>query len=186
MNRSSFLKFSVGVVSFLTAPFALLAKQRRRVDKGFKVGTGKDRFNQPINWFNDDIFFCKVSSKDTDGHIYVYESTRVKKGGPGLHYHHEQDEWWYVLQGEFLIKVGNETYEAKAGDSVFGPRKVPHAFAKISEGDGKLLMLFQPAGKMEEFFKVISTGALSKMSNEERTNFSRAHGMEAVGPPLNY
>lgn len=46
-----------------------------------------------------------------------------------------------------------KNYDAKVGDSVFGLRKVPHSFAKIGAGDGKLLLLFQPAGQMEEFFK---------------------------------
>ena len=187
MNRNSFLKLGVTVGSFLTVPFTAMAKlYGRRVDKGFKVDSGKDRFNQSISLFEGDTFFCKVSAKDTDGDLYVFESTRVKEGGPALHYHYEQDEWWYVLQGEFLIKVGDETYQVKAGDSAFGPRKVPHAFAKIGQGEGKLLMLFQPAGKMEEFFKSISEGALTKMSDEEKVNFRRAHGIEQVGPPLNY
>jgi hypothetical protein len=90
------------------------------------------------------------------------------------------------LQGEFIIKVGDQTYQAKAGDSVFGPRKAPHAFAKIGKGEGKLLMFFQPAGKMEEFFKAISEGALTKMTDEGKMNFRKIHGIKQVGPPLTY
>jgi len=41
----------------------------------------------------------------------------------------------------------------KAGDSAFAPRKIPHAFAKINEGEGQILVLFQPAGSMEDFFE---------------------------------
>jgi len=39
------------------------------------------------------------------------------------------------------------------GDSAFAPRKIPHAFAKTSDGEGQMLVLFQPAGSMEDFFK---------------------------------
>ena len=186
MNRNSFLKLSLAIGSFLSAPIAVMAKpfSKKRENKGFKVDAGKDRFGKPINLLEGDTFYTKVSSKDTEGDLYINESTRVKEGGPALHYHTELDEWFYVLQGEFLIKVGEETYNAKAGDSVFGPRMVPHAFAKIGKEEGKLLTLFQPAGKMEEFFKAISEGKPSKMSKEEQDAFRRKHGIIWIGPPL--
>jgi hypothetical protein len=89
-------------------------------------------------------------------------------------------------RGEFIIKIGNQVFEAKAGDSVFGPRGVPHVWAKVGEGEGKLLMIFQPAGKMEEFFKAVSEGKFNSMSDDEQHEFRKAHGFERVGPALNY
>jgi len=188
MNRNSFLKLCLAVGSFLSTPFALMAKpfSKKRVDKGIKVDAGKDRFGESISLFEGDTFFCKVSTKDTDGDIYIFESTRDKKGGPPLHYHYEQDEWWYILEGEFLFKVGDQTFKTKAGDSVFGPRMVPHAFAKTNEGIARVLMAFQPAGKMEEYFKAVSQGATAKLSEEERHKFRKANGFEVVGPALTY
>jgi mannose-6-phosphate isomerase-like protein (cupin superfamily) len=188
MNRNSFLKLSLTVGSFLTAPFTLMAKviSKKRVDKGIKVDAGKDRFGESISLFEGDTFFCKVSTKDTDGDIYIFESIRDKKGGPPLHYHYEQDEWWYILEGEFLFKVGDQTFTAKAGDSVFGPRMVPHAFAKTNDGTSKLLMAFQPAGKMEELFNAVSKGVYAKMTKEEIHKFRQDHGVEIVGPALTY
>ncbi len=118
--------------------------------------------------------------------MYIFESTRDKKGGPTLHYHFQQDEWWYILQGEFLFNVGDDTFTAKAGDSVFGPRMIPHAFAKTNEGSAKLLMAFQPAGKMEAHFKAVSQGALTKLSEEERDAFRQRNGFKVVGPALTY
>ena len=186
MDRSKFLKLCLAVGSFLSSSFNLDAKEatKKRIDKGFNVGAGKDRFGKPQPLFDGDIFFCKVSAKDTDGDLYIFESTRDKEGGPPLHYHYSQDEWWYILSGEFLVKVGEETYEAKSGDCVFGPRGVPHTFAKVGEGEGRLLMLFQPAGKMEEFFKAVADGVVSKMNEEEKNTFRKAHGFEHIGPPL--
>jgi hypothetical protein len=63
---------------------------------------------------------------------------------------------------------------------------VPHTFAKVGKPESKLLMCFQPAGKMEEYFKKISEGVTSKMTDDERKNFRRQHGIEQVGPPLTY
>lgn len=172
--------------ALLTAPFNMIAESVKnlRVKDGFKVGSGKDRNNKSISLLEGDIFDSKVSTKDTDGDMYVFESKRVKEGGPFHHYHFAQDEWWYVLKGEFLIKVGDNTYQAKQGNSVFGPRMVPHSFAKIGEGEGKLLMFFQPAGKMEEMFKKISEGATKGMSEGDQDKFREEHGIKRVGPPI--
>lgn len=186
MQRNTFLKLCFTVGAFVTAPFTQLAKagQRKRNEKGFKVDAGKDRFNRTITPFDGDNFFTKISSKDTDGDLYIFESTRLEEGGPALHYHYDQDEWWYILEGEFLIKVGDVTYNAKPGDSFFGPRQVPHCFAKVGKAPGRLLMLFQPAGKMEECFNKLSAGVAKGMTPEQRDNFRKEHGFERIGPPL--
>lgn len=186
MQRNSFLKLCFTLSAFVSAPLTLLAKaaDRKRYNKGFKVDAGKDRFGRNIRPFDGDTFFTKVSSKDTDGDLYVFESTRVLEGGPALHFHYDQDEWWYILEGTFLIKVGDVTYHAKPGDSVYGPRNVPHCFAKVGKEPGRLLMLFQPAGKMEECFEKLSAGLTKNMTPEQRDDFRKEHGFERVGPPL--
>ena len=189
MNRNSFFKAGLAIGIFLTAPFAAIAKinSKKRVDKGIKVDSGKDRFGKPISLFEGDTFNTKVSTADTDGDVYVFESTRVKEGGPSFHLHYEQDEFWYILKGNFLFKIGEETFKAKAGDTVFGPRQVPHAFAKVGEGEAKLLMFFQPAGKMEKMFKDISEGANKNVkTDEEKDKFFHEYGIKRVGPPLTY
>ena len=72
---------------------------------GFSVAAGKDRFNEQIKLGgpggepND----CKVSGKDTDGAMSVFEFTG---GGWPKHLHHDQDEWIYVVEGEFEFQVG--------------------------------------------------------------------------------
>ena len=186
MKRTNFLKFCLSITALATVPFTLAANSLKnfRIKNGFKVDSGKDRNEKSISLFEGDTFDCKVSTKDTDGDIYVFESKRVKEGGPSHHYHFAQDEWWYVLQGEFLIKIGETTYHAQTGDSVFGPRMIPHSFAKIGEGEGKLLMFFQPAGKMEECFNKISQGVTKGMTEEQQDKFREEHGFKRVGPPI--
>lgn len=187
MIRSSFIKTCLTVVSLLATPFVTLAQQYRgRIKKGIVVKAGKDRNNKPLPLMEGDIFFTKVSAKDTDGDVYVFESIRTKEGGPSYHYHYEQDEFWYVLKGEFLFKVGDEEFTAKEGDSVFGPRMVPHTFSKVGEGEARLLMFFQPAGKMEEAFEKMRDGSLKNMTEEEMDKFRHEHGFKKVGPALKY
>lgn len=186
MNRQKFIAACFSASALVVLPINAMGKTIRKFREGigFMVGSGKARFDKKISLFEGDTFFTKISTQDTDGDLYVFESTRVKEGGPSHHYHFTQDEWWYVLQGEFIIKVGEKIYNAKAGDSVFGPRMIPHSFAKVGEGEGKLLMIFQPAGKMEEFFNKVSQGATKNMTAEEQDQFRIDHGFKSVGPAI--
>jgi mannose-6-phosphate isomerase-like protein (cupin superfamily) len=188
MKRSSFLKFFLALGAIASNPFKIDAKrlEQNRVKKGVMVANDKDRFDKPLSLFEGDKFYCKVSGKDTDGDLYIFDSTRLKEGGPPLHYHYDQDEWWYIISGEYLIKVGEDTYHAKAGDCVFGPRGVPHTFAKVGEAESKLIMLFQPAGKMEDWFNLVNEGVIAKMSEEQKDAARKAHGFEHIGPPLTF
>ncbi len=188
MKRSRFLKTCLAIGSLVSGPLnmAALAQRKNRPNTPFKVEAGGDRLGESIKLHGGDTFYCKVSTKDTDGDMYAFESTRDEKGGPPLHYHFDQDEWWYILEGEFLFQVAGKNYEAKAGDSLFGPRMVPHAFARTSQGRARLLIAFQPAGKMEAYFQAQAHGVLSKMSPEEIDTFRQEHGFKVVGPPLTY
>lgn len=184
MNRRLFLQMPL-VASALVSEAKGLSKDRP--NKGFKVEANRDRYQEELLIMGGH-FGCKVSSKDTDGDLLIYDTIRYDKGGPAFHVHHSQDEWFYVIKGDFLVKVGEETFTLKPGDSAFAPRTVPHAFAKTSEGEGQLLVLFQPAGLMEAFFKEMSKLGPSIPKNQEQTlkELWRKHGMEIVGPPLKF
>ncbi|MGA2691267.1 MAG: cupin domain-containing protein [Opitutaceae bacterium] len=133
-------------------------------------------------------FDLKVSAKDTGGDLCIYDTIRQSKGGPALHLHHFQDEWFYIVRGEFIVRVADRTVRLKPGDSAFAPRKVPHAFAMVSEGEGQMLVLFQPAGSMEDFFrKLVKFGPdIPKDQESLWKDLWEQHGMEVLGPPLKF
>jgi uncharacterized cupin superfamily protein len=133
-------------------------------------------------------FDLKVSGRDTGGDLCIYDTVRDSKGGPALHLHHFQDEWFYVIRGEFLVRVGNDTLSLRPGDSAFGPRKIPHAFAMTSDGEGQMLVLFQPAGSMEDFFAQMGKIGKEIPANQDTLpkDLWAKHGMEIVGPPLKF
>jgi mannose-6-phosphate isomerase-like protein (cupin superfamily) len=184
MDRRLFFQFPLAVS-------ALMANAQRpnktRIKKGFKVEAGKDRFQEELHIMGG-RFDCKISWKDTDGDLCLYDTVREEKGGPRLHFHHEQDEWFYIIKGEFIVKIGEELLHLSAGDSAFAPRKIPHAFAKISEGEAQMLVLFQPAGSMEDFFEQMSKTGSGSIKDQEHLlkELWETHGMEVVGPPLKF
>ena len=179
--------------SFLTVPFvasALLAEAQTLTDdrpkKGFKVDKGKGRNIEGLKVLGI-TFDCKITSKDTNGELCIFDTIRESKEGPPLHLHYKQDEWFYVIKGEFKVQVGEEIFILKEGDSAFGPRKTPHSFAKTSEGIGQLMVLFQPAGTMEEFFieraNLENETDPAKKEAALKTLWDR-HGQKVVGPPI--
>jgi quercetin dioxygenase-like cupin family protein len=48
----------------------------------------------------------KVATADTGAGLFVIEQTNHAKGGPPRHVHPDQDEWFYVVAGEFVVEVG--------------------------------------------------------------------------------
>ena len=123
----------------------------------------------------------KVSTEDSGGAALVIENTNRATGGPARHLHVEQDELFYVLEGEYLIEVGQERFNLKPGDSILAPRKVPHVWAYVGNTLGRLLITFTPPGRMEAFFREVSKA--NAMPPQDPA-FWRAHGMELLGPPL--
>jgi len=189
MKRRNFLKLSLATAAFAVAARAEDSDSfiQERPGKGFRVGAEKDRYEEELLIMGG-RFDLKVSGRDTGGDLCIYDTYRESKGGPTLHRHHFQDEWFYVIRGEFIVQVGDETLSLHPGDSAFAPRKIPHAFAKINDGNAQMLVLFQPAGTMENFFKQLSKLGKEIPKNQESTlkQLWADHGMEIMGPPLKF
>lgn len=143
------------------------------------VDADKDRFGEHRGLGISTIDF-KVARQDSSD-IFIIENKFRAKGGPAKHLHYTQDEWFYVLVGEFIFEIGEERQSVKTGDSLFTPRNVPHVWAYVGESIGSLLIMFTPAGQMETFFhKVTQTNAMPIQDPE----LWQAHGMALLGPPL--
>ena len=86
---------------------------------GFSVAAGEDRFGERIK-LGGEANDCKVSGRDTDGAMCVFEFTGG--GGWPRHLHHDLDEWIYVIDGELDFQVGDKRFRLGAGESIFLPR----------------------------------------------------------------
>lgn len=144
-----------------------------------RVAVNRDRFGEHRSLGVSQITF-KVMPQDNNG-IFIIENTFHEKGGPAKHLHYDQDEWFYALEGDFLIEVGNDLFQMKPGDSILAPRKIPHVWAFTGVERGRMLIAFMPAGKMEAFFREVTKANAMPPQDPE---LWRAHGMELVGPPM--
>lgn len=144
-----------------------------------RVKAGEDRFGEQRGLGISTIAF-KVVSQDSNGLLIIENSFRAK-GGPARHLHYDQDEWFYAVEGEFIIEVGQEKFSMKPGDSLLAPQQVPHVWAFVGNTIGRMLITFMPAGKMEAFFREVTKANAMPPQNPELWHM---HGMELIGPPL--
>ena len=183
MKRSKFLLALISSVP-LTA-LANYKGSQTREGKGFKVkgGEGRTHGHIQLKGVNANILDLKVSGKDTDGELAIFEQTGLSpKRGTPLHVHHNQDEIFNVIEGEYHFIVGGDKFKLTAGDTIFLPRKVPHAWTQVSE-KAKMNVIVQPAGKLEEFF-VTMAAFKGEPTKEQVAKIFADNDMEVVGPPL--
>ena len=181
MKRRNFLKSAASTFPLaLTQPFALAATSTDiPLKEAHLVPAGQDIFGENRTLGFSRISF-KTSTQETGGDLFIIEHNNLLAGGPSLHLHLAQDEWFYVMEGEVLFQVGEKRLQLKAGDSVLAPRMVPHAFAAVGATPVKMLIAFSPAGKMEQFF---INAAKPNASLQDAALFA-SHDMKLVGPPI--
>ena len=181
MDRRVLIKSAFASPLLLGTRRTVLADTGSPLERGIHVLAGQDRFKEPLKLGRDRLD-GKVSMKDTNGGLYIFEGNSVGKGGPPRHMHLEQDEWFYIIKGEFRFEVGDEKFTAGPGDSIFGPRKVPHVWASVSD-TSTLLMAVQPAGTLEAFFRELARLTPQSPKAEVEKLFE-SHGLKVVGEPL--
>ena len=131
---------------------------------------------------------CKLTGDDSGGALSALELNVLPQSGPALHVHHREDEWYYVLSGDFLFRVGGETHVLPVGSTIWLPRDIPHVWMNTTDEEGKLLLICQPGG-FEKFFEAMGN-AMQKSSadpdaaNQQMKEIMAKFGMELLGPPL--
>ncbi|MBA2560694.1 MAG: cupin domain-containing protein [Propionibacteriales bacterium] len=87
-----------------------------------------------------------MTRHSTQGALDIVDH-RVPAGyAPPLHVHSDQDEVFYVIDGEFAVRCGHEEWTAGPGSLVFLPRRVPHGFTVSDSTAGRTLLINAPAG----------------------------------------
>ena len=185
MKRNKFIitSFFAALLPFIT--FAKAVKKLYRNDKGFKIKAGEGRLHGhlKLQGVNANIIDVKISGTDTDGDLALFEQTGLTQGkGVPLHIHPFQDEIFYVLEGEYYFQVGEDKHHLTAGESIFLPRKIPHAWTQLST-KSKTLVLLQPAGKLENFFVTVAS-LKEEPTKEQMAKIFADNDMQVVGPPL--
>ncbi|MCK7517510.1 MAG: cupin domain-containing protein [Ignavibacteriales bacterium] len=185
MKRNKFITSFLVLAAAPTFLFSQIQKGFSKMSKGFIINSGEGRIygHIKLKGVNSNILDVKISGSDTNGDLAVFEQTSLSQGkGTPLHIHNAQDEIFYVLEGAYYFQVGEEKYNLNIGDSIFLPRKVAHAWTQVSE-KGKMTVILQPAGKLENFFVTMSQ-LDHEPTQSEIAKIFEDNDMQVVGPPL--
>lgn len=103
-------------------------------------------------WIVGDTMTFKATGESTGGSLMLFENLTAPGGGPPPHIHTREDEFFYVLDGTFEVRIGDELHALGPGGYAYVPRGTVHNFRNTAATPSRLLVGFTPAG-MEGFFR---------------------------------
>lgn len=98
----------------------------------------------------------KINGRDTGARFsVVHHPIAPRTLAAPLHYHHNEDEYSYVLEGTLGALLGDDVLEAGPGTWVFKPRKQWHTFWNAGDSPCRIIEVISPAG-FEDYFREIA------------------------------
>ena len=138
-------------------------------------------------WIVGDTMTFKATGESTGGKLVLLENLTAPGGGPPPHIHSREDEFFFVLDGTFEIRIGDQLHAVGPGGFAYVRRGTVHNFRNTAETPSRILVGFTPGG-MEGFFResgrpAIDDGPAPPLDDDEiaRTMVAAAkYGVEAV------
>ena len=124
------------------------------------------------------IYRIVTTTAQTGGTHFALDCTEKPGGGPPLHVHETEEEYFFVTEGNFTFSIDGKITKAKAGESAFVPRGKVHCFKNCTNQDARMLALFTP-GNIEGYFDFglpLEDGSIPSCLIER---------MNAIGPKFN-
>lgn len=103
-------------------------------------------------WGPGDLYTFLVTGAESGGAYFAMEALVPRGGGPPPHIHRNEDETFYVVEGDVEVLLGDPIVIATAGDFVNVPRGTLHRFHNAGSAPARLILTFSPAG-IEKFFE---------------------------------
>jgi mannose-6-phosphate isomerase-like protein (cupin superfamily) len=90
----------------------------------------------------------------TQGRFALIDALTRKGNCPPRHIHRNEDESFYILEGEITAWIGDQTIRGTPGTLIFGPRGVPHSFETHSD---QVRTIISALSKQGEFRRTRAT-----------------------------
>ncbi|WP_336362029.1 cupin domain-containing protein [Halalkalicoccus salilacus] len=153
-----------------------------------------DRDEGEAVWFAGTLTIIKATGENTQGSFSMVEQLAPPGFGPPRHVHDEDDEMFYIIEGEAEFESGDLHTQAGPGTTVYLPHGTPHAW-RTTEQTRLIQLTFQTG--FEQFFIEMGTPAermelppepeeppdveaiMNRMSE-----LGEKYGFELLGPPL--
>ena len=142
-------------------------------------------------WFTTARLTIHLSQKDNADGLTLIEHHMVEGFAVPLHVHRDEDESFYILQGEVRMQIDDQVRRLKAGDALTVSGGTPHAFRVVSP---EARFLSMTTGQFEEMIRSLARPAeneglppQAEPTDEEVAALVSAcatHGIEFQGPAV--
>ena len=147
-------------------------------EAGFVVlPDGAPRFSGPKGR-EADVTEIVATREQTGGSIGLFRQTIAPKSGPPTHIYQTEDEFFYVVKGEFKLKLGDRIVSAPAQSVMFVPRGTAHTFQNAGT-EPSVILVGVTLGGFEKMFE-----ERQGVDAERNRALAKKQNMEVVGPPL--
>jgi quercetin dioxygenase-like cupin family protein len=123
--------------------------------------------------------------ENTNGAFGLMEHWMMPPGfGTPYHVHHNEDEAFYILEGEVAFVCDGQWLKAGPGTYVFGPREIPHGFKVVGRNPAAMLLLCTPGG-FERFVLELATDMTTPPAPpdiEKLVSTAAKYGIDILGP----
>jgi quercetin dioxygenase-like cupin family protein len=146
----------------------------------------------PATWSMGALFEHLAGAGDTNGELAVSLVTQPPGTASPLHVHTREAEAWYLLDGTMTYLAGGQLFDLAAGDFIYLPRDVPHAFRTTGASPVRFLGLTLPGGLMDLYDEVGIPAEQRRLPDHGVTpqdvarwmELGPRYGLRVVGPPI--
>lgn len=103
-------------------------------------------------WFFGALLVLKDTAMPSDGAISWVEQLSPPQSGSPYHIHEQEDEFFYVLEGELSFISEGKTWKGGPGTFAFLPHGVPHGF-RVEGTEPARSLLITTSGHFEQFVR---------------------------------
>ena len=124
----------------------------------------------------------RAEASQTAGGFTLLEAEEPPGFGPPLHVHDDAAEAFYVLEGEYVIFLGDDEQLCPAGSFIYVPPGVEHGF-RVGRVHSRKLNLYLPAAMVGYFEEIAAAQAVgSPLTDDELARAAGRHAMRILGP----
>ena len=153
-----------------------------------QAGTGA------ATWAMGGLFDSLLTSSESGGSLSLALVTQPPGIATPLHRHTNEAEAFYLLDGTMTYRAGDEIFHLAAGDFLWLPKGLPHAFRITGDTPVRFLGLVDPGGLLGLYDEVGEPAAERRVPTPDRAAIAAEiarwgqvaprYGLEVVGPPL--
>ncbi len=143
----------------------------------------------PAYWFLNTLCTVKATAESTGGSFSVVHHVAPGGFATPYHLHHNEDEAFYVLDGEYTFFCDGKKHVVGRGGDIFLPRGIPHGVRVDGSAPATTLILASPGtefvGMMEQMSEPATERVLpspKEVDLERLMMLCKRYGIDILGP----